>query len=279
MVLLKVNITQISLIVPHLMLILNFSAAQGVILEVVSIDERLNEKITSSMAFKKPLLGSYLNVSAKYADDLKTRKKTLFCHLYPIPSLKNRFMSYSLRMKNDQKMPGGKVFRFLFLQCSAYRRYQRSRCQLKRNYLSVKKRIQPDRNILIQHNAGIKHYGKLSYSYKYKGWLNLTQSVNANEVWFDRDKNNNKLVRGSDYKFSSTMSFSVYGIRLLSTPYIRAVRHIITPRVSFTYKPDFSENDKFYSFSSIGLNSTDRQRSISLSLTNLWQLKFGLQKI
>ncbi len=166
-----------------------------------------------------------------------------------------------------------RFFLFLFLYRSAYRWDINDPDATIKEIIYQTKKDSTGEDYLIQHNAGMKHYGKLSYSYKYRGWLNLTQSVNGNEVWFDRDRNNNKLVRGNDYKFSSTMSFSMYGIRILTTPYIKAVRHIITPRLSFTYKPDFRENDKFYSFSNISLNSTDRQRSVSLSLTNLWQLK------
>jgi hypothetical protein len=257
---------------------LEFLSSTRILSGSVDIDERLNEKITSSMAFKKPLLGSYLNVSARFIDDLKNERKDL-----TLPSVSYSLPSkpvYELLLK-DKKIPENawwKGFSYSYSFNALHIGDINDPDASLKEILYESKKDSTGQQYLVQHNAGIQHYGKLSYSYKYRGWLNLTQSFNVNEAWFDRDKDNNKLVRGNDYKFSSTMSFSVYGIRLLSTPYIRAVRHIITPRLSFTYKPDFRENDKFYSFSNIGLNSTDRQRSISLGLTNLWQLKLWATK-
>ncbi len=252
---------------------LEFLSSTRVLSGSVDIDERLNENIISKIAFKKPLMGSYLNVSAKYTDDLINKKKDLI-----LPSISYSLPSkpvYELFLK-DEKLPETawwKGFSYSYSFNAVHIGDINDPDATVKEIIYQTKKDSTGEDYLIQHNAGMKHYGKLSYSYKYRGWLNLTQSVNGNEVWFDRDRNNNKLVRGNDYKFSSTMSFSMYGIRLLTTPYIKAVRHIITPRFSFTYKPDFRENDKFYSFSNISLNSTDRQRSVSLSLTNLWQIK------
>ena len=50
---------------------LEFLSSTRILSGSVDIDERLNEKITSSLAFKKPLFGSYLNVSSRYVDDLE----------------------------------------------------------------------------------------------------------------------------------------------------------------------------------------------------------------
>jgi len=257
---------------------LEFLSSTRILSGSVDIDERLNEKITSSFAFKKPLMGSYLNVSARYVDDLKNETKDI-----NLPSISYSLPSkpiYELFLK-DEKIPETtwwKGFSYSYSFNAAHIGDINYPAANLAEILYKTKKDSTGENYLVQHNAGIKHYGKLAYSYKYKGWLNLTQSVNGNEIWFDRDRNNKKFVRGNDYRFSSNLSFSLYGLRILSTPYVSAVRHILTPRISFTYKPDFSENEKFYSFSSFSLNRTKKQRTISLNLTNLWQLKLAATK-
>jgi len=252
---------------------LEFLSSTRIFSGSVDIDERLNEEITSSLAFKKTFPGSFLNVSARYVDDLKEETKDII-----LPKI-----SYTLPSKpvyelflSDEKLPEDawwKGFSYSYNLNAVHVGDINDPDATLKEILYESKRDSTGEDFLVQHNAGIKHYGKLSYSYKYKGWLNLTPSVSGNEIWFDRDKNNNKLVRGNDYKFSSSLSFSLYGLRNLNMPYLSAVRHIITPNLSFTNKPDFTRNDKFYSFSNISLNKSDRTRTLSFSLLNKWQLK------
>ncbi len=251
---------------------LDFVSSKKVWEGSVDIDERLSEKITSKISFKKPLCGSSLRIYSRYTDDFKNEKKdiilpsiTFLLPSKPISELfisKDNFdadvwwtnFSYSYNFKginqgqiND---PDANIEDILY----------KSKKDSVGNYIN-------------QHNQGIKQSVRLTYSYKYKGWLYLNQSLYYNEAWFDRDKNDNKYVRGADYYSSSKTSFSLYGLKEIPQFYITAVRHIITPSISYIYQPDFSGNDKFYSFGGINLKNSDRQRKISMSLENKWQLK------
>ncbi|MCF7858852.1 MAG: hypothetical protein K9N07_05935 [Candidatus Cloacimonetes bacterium] len=241
------------------------------------IDERLAEKITSSMSFRKPLFNSTLYITANYADDLENQTKdiTLPSISYSLPSRpiyeiflneiddipenswwKNFSYSYKIRAVHEGKIndPEATIWDVLYDDT-----------------------LGPDSTYSTgnQHNAGLKHSAGLSYNYKLKGWLNLSQSLSGNEAWFDRDKNENNLVRGMDYNSNTSLSFNVYGIRKIKDFYISAVRHIVTPQISFNYKPDFSENDRFYSFNGINLNNSTKSRRVSFSLGNKWQLKLA----
>ncbi len=130
----------------------------------------------------------------------------------------------------------------------------------------------------IQHNAGSKNTIDLRYSYKLGNWLNLSQNATMNGAVFDRDMNNNKFIAGFDYTMDSRVSFSIYGLRKFRNSYLKAVRHIISPSFSFSYNPNFSENEKFYNFGGIGLKNSEQQRKISFSFENKWQLKLAKTK-
>jgi hypothetical protein len=124
------------------------------------------------------------------------------------------------------------------------------------------------------HNAGIKHTAGLSYNWKLRGWLNLTQGVSYQESWFDRDKNDRNWVRGNYYSATSSANFNIYGIRNFNSGRLKSIRHLMNPSLSFNYAPDFSENSKYYSFGGIGLPSGQRSRNLSFSLNQKWQVKY-----
>jgi len=259
---------------------LNFISSKRVWEGSEDLDERLAEKITSSMAFKKPLFNSTLYISANYIDDLENKTKDI-----TLPS-----MSYSL--------PSRPIYEFFVDDIDnipenvwwenfsySYRVKATHEGDINDSTATIwdvlyDDTLGPDTTYATgnQHNFGMKHTASLSYSYKFKGWLNLSQSVSGNEAWFDRDKNNVRFVRGMDYNTNSSLSFNLYGMKTLPGFYISAIRHIITPRMSFTYRPDFSENNRFYSFGGIGLGSSVKSRRVSFSLGNKWQLKLAAIK-
>ncbi len=256
---------------------LNFISSKRVWEGSEDLDERLAEKITSSMAFKKPLFNSTLYIAADYTDDLenKTKDITLPSISYSLPSRP----IYEIFVNDINNIPDDVWWENFSY---SYRIKATHEGDINDSTATIwdvlyDDTLGPDTTYATgnQHNAGVKHMASLSYSYKLKGWLNLSQSVSGNEAWFDRDKNNVKFVRGMDYNSTSSLSFNLYGIRALPGFYVSAVRHIINPRLSFTYRPDFSDNDRFYSFGGIGLSSSVKSRRVSFSLGNKWQLKLA----
>lgn len=113
----------------------------------------------------------------------------------------------------------------------------------------------------------------LNYNYKVRGWLNLTQGINYNEAWMDRDRNDTKWVRGNDWSTSTSANFTLYGLQNIPDFYVSTIRHIVTPNVSFNFNPGFPDNDKYYSFGGIGVNAGKKSRTINLSLDQKWQIK------
>jgi hypothetical protein len=87
-------------------------------------------------------------------------------------------------------------------------------------------------------------------------YINITPSATYNENWFfqrvDRswDDTQSKVVqdttsgfwRAWDYNLSASAGTKVYGMFQMknTTGWLRAVRHVLTPTASFTFRPDFS---------------------------------------
>ena len=128
--------------------------------------------------------------------------------------------------------------------------------------------------VINHHNAGALHAFSFNLSPTISPYFTLAQSMNFREAWFDRTKKKNGFARGLSYSFNTSASTKLYGLKRFNNLTLKAVRHVVTPRVSFAYTPDFSQNDDFYSFSGISLARGKRSRSINFSLSQIWQIKY-----
>ena len=136
---------------------------------------------------------------------------------------------------------------------------------------------------------------------KYFGWLSLNQSLSISDDWFDETQNlawnavDTVTETNTDKGFAARHTFNyqasantkLYGMFAPGIGDIQAIRHVITPSVSFTYQPDFSDSKWGY-FSEIETpNGTERidrfgggtptggRKSVSLGVQNLFQMKKG----
>lgn len=252
----------------------NFYSSKSVWEESSNVDERLSETITSSIAYKQPFLGNTLTVSSNYTDDLKNKHKTI-----TLPKISYNLPSkpiYELFSSNSAQKKSNKAswWKNLSYSYGVNALHSGTINDSSATFWDVIYKSKEDSTGYInEHHAGMKHKFSLSYRDKLKGWLNVQQSLNYNEAWFDRDMEDNSLVRGFDYSTVSSTWFSLYGLKEYDGGYFKAIRHVVTPKVSFSYNPDFRKNDRFYSFSGIGVSKSDRSRKLSFSIKNGWDMK------
>lgn len=148
----------------------------------------------------------------------------------------------------------------------------------------------------LDHNVNLS----MNSPQKIFGWLSLSQSISYQERWYDRYKKNTFIpetnsvaidtVRGFaarrifSYRLSS--STNIYGMFTPNLWTIKAIRHVITPNISFSYRPDFSSPqwgyvDKFVDTTGNEIKyqrfmdavSSGSQKSLSFSIKNLFQMK------
>lgn len=107
-------------------------------------------------------------------------------------------------------------------------------------------------------------------SYKFlKQHFSLTPTVAYKEYWYfntiEKQWNqqlkkvdtiyNNQFNRASDYSASVSVATQVFGTFLFNGGKIKAIRHNITPQVSFGYRPDYS-SDKFGYYRTVQKDTT-----------------------
>jgi lipopolysaccharide assembly outer membrane protein LptD (OstA) len=177
--------------------------------------------------------------------------------------------------------------------------------------------------------SGVRHNIPVSSSITVLNYFTLTNSANYTERWYpysirrtwngDTIINQNDTIFGRvevdtvravraarDFSFSSSLSTRLYGMFQINKGPLAAVRHVLTPSLSFTYRPDFGsdfwgywdevqinqqgDTRRFSQFEGLlyGAPPDGRSGNISFQLTNNLEAKVrskraespdGLQKV
>lgn len=117
---------------------------------------------------------------------------------------------------------------------------------------------------LKQFQNGVNHTLAISNPFKLFKYFTLTNSFTFNERWYlnsirktwkdDTLITNNDTIVGylktdtvfgfkasHDFSVGSSLSTKLYGILLFKKGPLRAIRHVVTPSLGFSYRPDFSK--------------------------------------
>lgn len=124
--------------------------------------------------------------------------------------------------------------------------------------------------------SGIKHTLPISTSSKLLKYFTFSPSVNYTEIWYPKELNYvwidslNAIRIDTLKKFSRLYTYStgagintrIYGTMFFKGDKIQAIRHVMTPSISFSYAPDFS-TDKFGYYQNVQVDSTGRTKRFS----------------
>jgi hypothetical protein len=166
------------------------------------------------------------------------------------------------------------------------------------------------------------HSLSLSLNSRYFGWLTFGQSLPITSDWFDRTRSyfvvdssgNTQAIAGMPahtspdfflptyetdsrevrgfftrhlFSYSASASTTVYGTFQPRLGPVQALRHVVRPSLSFSFRPDFSDPRWGYyqevtlpdgskrKFDRFGGTISGKQMSLSASLGNLFQMKTG----
>ncbi len=124
---------------------------------------------------------------------------------------------------------------------------------------------------------GVRHSIPISSSIKVLKYFTLTNSVNINDRWYlktiEKEWSNDTLYSGNDttfgylktkeikgfssafdFQFSSSLNTRLYGMLQFKKGPIRAIRHVLTPSIGFSWRPDFGTSSWDYYRSYIDKN-------------------------
>ena len=166
--------------------------------------------------------------------------------------------------------------------------------------------------LISQGSNGIKHNIPLQTSFKALKYFTLSPSINYNEIWYFKkldysfNEETNKIesdtIEGFNairsYSASASLNTRLYGTVLFKREYgIQAIRHMMTPSISYSYRPNFGDEKYGYyqTVQSDTLGNTKKlsrysgfvygsgpgsgeSSSISLSITNTLEMKYKSRK-
>ncbi len=136
---------------------------------------------------------------------------------------------------------------------------------------------------------GARHNVDLSTSFAFMDYLTFTPSFNVEELWYLEELNYEYLPdqnavridtisnfsRAMTYSASMGLSTQVYGMfRFKPGKKVEAIRHIMTPSVSFTYRPDFSA-PKFGYYKTVQTDTTSTGEPVFQQLSIYDGFRFG----
>lgn len=108
--------------------------------------------------------------------------------------------------------------------------------------------------------SGMRHNIPISTSFKMFKFFNLNPTFNYSDVWAFRtfrrsyDAETNQIVRdtvngferGGSYSLNTAMTTKLYGMYQFRGGPVRAIRHVMTPQVSFNYQPEITTGQRNY---------------------------------
>jgi lipopolysaccharide assembly outer membrane protein LptD (OstA) len=125
------------------------------------------------------------------------------------------------------------------------------------------------------------HHSSLSTSFAVFNYLKLNPSFNYQETWYkirETDQSREKGIDASEwyrrYAYSSAISVStdLYGTINPNVLGLMGLRHVITPRITFSWAPEIRRNDEIKAYTGVG-GGGGKRKSLSMSLRHLFQAK------
>ena len=217
-----------------------------------SNQDYLSNTFSSNISYSKKWTGKPYNLSINVRHSQNTLSKTVDL---TIPELTFTVSRTNLFKKNNSKS----LLKNLGL---SYKLNSKSRL------------FRPDslifNNIINNLQTGVRHNIPISTSFNILKYLNISPSVNYTEIWYFKKINQNwndinEYVESDtlsgfyslrDFNLSMNFNTKLYGVFDFSKI---AIRHIITPSLSFNYHPDFSrENWGIYSTTQIDSSGSEQ---------------------
>lgn len=101
-----------------------------------------------------------------------------------------------------------------------------------------------------------------------KNWTNEPDSLNGDYDGYVKTDTMYGFQTARDYSVSTSLSTTVYGMFTYKNGPVKAVRHVLKPKVSFSYNPDFSKD--IYGYYKYYLNEQGEARQYSIFEQNIY---------
>ncbi len=202
-------------------------------------NDYFNSTTNSSIAYSTSL-GNYFNLSANLGESYNINTRLIELKLPSISLSSSQF--YPFRRKNPK---GGYKW---------YENITVSYIMNAANNIATFDSLLFRKDVFKAIKSGISQSVPISSSVKVLKYFNWTNRISYNERWHwstirkEIDPLTNRPVidtvngfaSNRDISFSSTLNTRLYGMFNFKKGYIKAIRHVINPSLSFNYRPDFA---------------------------------------
>jgi lipopolysaccharide assembly outer membrane protein LptD (OstA) len=257
-----------------------------------NLNDMLNTQTNSSISYSKSWNagGVPINLSASFNHSQNSRDSTISLTLPNISFSVGTFSPFK------RKNATGKERWYEKIQVSYAMQASNTIGPVKEYELFTAKTLEDMKN-------GVSHKIPVKMSFNLFNYITFTPSFNYNETWnFKRERKEydpvlNKVVdldpefgffRMYNYNVNGSFSTKLYGMfQVKEKPgknrWFKAIRHVVSPTVGFTFAPDFSnpkygfteyyQTDSIGGYASNGSSSGSRSASINFSLSNQLEMK------
>jgi len=271
---------------------------------VLDVQSNINTQLNSSLSYSKIFRGTPFNMSASFRHSQDVRTKALDLTLPDFALNMNRQTPFKRFAKRSNSWIAKTAFSYSMAATN-----------------QITNRFPPDtivpfngENIpLLLRNGknGIRHTIPVSTSITLLKYFTLSPNFNYTERWYFKELNYSdydpelgeipvdtitKFARVYDFNFGVGMNTRMYGTLPFKSEAIQAIRHVLIPTVSYSWRPDFS-TDRYgyyqtvvrdangnetslsrYSGFAYGTPGAGRSSSISFGLNNNLELKVRSRK-
>tara|TARA_Y100000746_G_C15468791_1_gene435514 strand:- start:2684 stop:5359 length:2676 start_codon:yes stop_codon:yes gene_type:complete len=223
------------------------------------INTRLNQQIVSSLNYRKNWRISNNSLSINISDsyDLLGEDKELnnlnqpsFFRIFTLPNIS---FNHGARLLFGD---GPRWFNSIYYSFNSNLKVRIRQGNVAYNDLHYNSPIDT-----ISYQNGTNHKLSISAPQKILKWINISPKINLTESWIygyrekqkdasgvfidEYDYSYNKFKRRLTGDVSIGLSTKLYGIISANIMSLSAIRHIITPSVTYSYRPDFYESSIF----------------------------------
>jgi len=131
-------------------------------------------------------------------------------------------------------------------------------------------------SIIDRSKIGVKHTIPVSTSFNLFKYFTFSPNLNYEEIWYLKKLNysynevengvridtTNSFSRAWSYNTAFSMSTRIYGTLFFKKGKIKAIRHVISPEVSFSFSPDFTK-PKFGYYEDVRINEEGDTKLLS----------------
>lgn len=231
---------------------------------VYNPDDRRQRTVRSQFNLSKSFAQASLTAYVEGTDNLDTDNRTL-----TLPDVRVSFRSRRLFAPDS-----GQTARW----------YHNAYIALSSQMRNYSTRVPRDSVTDERHYSTVNHSGSISFPQKFFGNITVSPAASFQETWyyvFDTKLARDQRVPVDDPgrrlagAFSVGANTNLYGFLNPHLFGLSAIRHTLTPSMSYSFTPPIKQNDELRAFTGTGGGSSIKSQYLNFNLSNVFDAKLG----